>query len=351
MALADGAPIEATATTTMTGVMDADPITPAQFLAELEAAGTKTGDDAPVGDKPPAEGEKPDAPVEGEKPAEVDPNGDKPDAAKVEAKPEEKVEERPPEAKPTDSDEVKKARKIYSAAARKEAAALKLEQENKSLKGTLEQLAKLRDEDALAFLESVGFGKGAEKDPVKDLLARIVAKGESKPELTAEERVAALEKRLADEKVERDKRDSDAVTVAAKARIAAEVKAAGDKYDLVNAFEDYEGVTDVMEAYYEAHGVACGTEFAAAAREKYHQDRLAKSTKFKAPAGAPAALAAKPATTSTGTKPASTAMGKSETLTNTDSGSKVPEDDLPFDDHDARAKAAARGLGLGFTRN
>lgn len=340
-----GEPAAATATETITGTIERENISPAQFLAEMEAAGVKT-----TVEDPPAEGAaaKPGDVETKTDDKTVDPNGDKPDAEVKPAEVEAKADEPPPEAKPGDSDAVKAARKIYAAAGRKEAAALKLEQENKSLKATLADLAKLRDEDPIAFLQAVGMGQGAEKDPVKDLLRRVVEKGE-KPAPTIEEKFEALQKQLAEEKTQNTKRSEEAVIAASKARIASEVKAAGDKFDLVNAFEDYDGVTDVMEAYFEAHGVACGTEHAAAAREKFHQDRLAKSTKFKA--AGPAALAAKPATTSTGNKPASTAMGKSETLTNTESGSKDLGDELPMDDHDARARAAAKELGLAFIRN
>lgn len=338
----------------ITSTIERDSISPAQFMAEMEAAGLAGGKPAGEAAADPAVAAKAGEtavakPAEGETPA-VDVNGDKPDAP-VEAKPEDKpADEKPVEAKADDSAEVKAARKIYAAAARKEAQALRLSQENKTLKGQLESLAKLRDEDPYRFLQEVGFGKGGEPDAIKDLLGRVVAKGEKAAPPTAEERIAALEAERVTERAEYTKRSEAQVLAAAKQGVVDAVKAAGDKYDLVNAFEDYEGVTDVMESYYEQHGVPCGVEAAAAAREAYHAAKLAKSTKFKAPAGAPA-KADKPAPTSTGNKPASNAMGKSETLTNTESGSKELEDELPMEDHDARAKAVAKALGLAFIRN
>lgn len=335
-------------TTVISGGMDREAITPAQFMAELEAAGAVPGPNAAAGEGPEASA----AEAAAAKPAEVakvddNVNGDKVDGEKPAAEVEAKVDDKPPEPKADDSAEVKAARKIYQAAARKEAAALRTAQENKRLQGTIDQLTKLRAEDPLALLQALGFGKGAESDPVKDLLKGIVSKGE-KPTPTADERVEALEKRLAEEKATNDARAQAENVRVYQLQVAEQVKAAGDRFDLVNAFEAHDQVWEVMSEYFGKHGVAPDPLVAAQQVENYLAAKVGKSTKFKAPG--PAAQAAKPGTASTGSKPASNATGKSETLTNTGSGT-LEADDLPMDDHDARAKAAAKALGLAFIRN
>jgi hypothetical protein len=346
------APTPATATEAITGSVEREAITPEQFMAEMEAqglAGPKITDDAAKGDEaktPEGEAAKAEtaetAAAEAKAEAGADATADT--AAKAE-------DEKPAETKPTDSDEVRKARKIYTAAAKKEAAALRLAQENKTLRGQIEQLVKLRDEDPLGLLQALNFGKGAEADPVKDLLGRIVAKGE-KPALTAEERIAALEAQIADEKAATKRSQEEQTVIQLKAAVAARVKQEGERFDLVNAFDAHEEVCEVMEAYHAQHGVPLDPLVAAEHVEKHLAAKVGRSTKFKAPPAAPAAQAAKPATTSNGNKPTSNATGKSETLTNADSGrTSDPAEDFPFDDHDARAKAVAKSLNLGFVRN
>lgn len=346
----------ADATGGVTSTLERQAITPEQFLAELEAAGHKTTEevteasktDAEKVEAKPAEGEKTEAKTEdGEKKTETDPNGDKPDGEKVEAKAEDEKPADGAEAK-AESDDVKAARKIYAAAARKEAAQLKVAQENKQLRETIETLTKLRDGDELGLLQSLGFGQGAEKDPVKDLLGRIVRRGE-KPTPTADDRIAALEKELADSKANNMKAAEAAVITRRQNEITDQIKAGGEKFDLVNALEDYEQVFEVMQESYRVHGVAMDPLVAAAQVEKFHESRIGKSKKFsKAPAAAPKAAA----TTSNGSKPASDAKGKSETLTNTGSGgADKPADEFPMDDHTARAKAVAKSLGLEYVHN
>lgn len=342
------APTLATNTESITGSVEREAITPAQFLAELEAAGGGVGTEG---------AEKPAETVEA-KPAEGE--AAKPDAEAstetVEAKPGETAEakpaaEEPAAAKPEDSDEVRKARKIYTAAAKKEAASLRVAQENKALKGQIEQLAKLRDEDPLGFLQATGFGKGAESDAVKDLLGRIVSKGE-KPAPTADERIAALEAQIAEEKSAAKKTSEEATVAQLRGAVAARVKQEGERFDLVNAFEAHGEVCEVMEQYHAQHGVALDPLVAAEHVEKHLAAKVGKSTKFKASPATSPAQAAKPANTSNGNKPTSNATGKSETLTNADTGRTTdPAEEFPFDDHDARAKAVAKSLNMGFVRN
>lgn len=337
---------EAPAPTALAGDTD----TRYDLTAEDIAAGanakpevTAEGDDAdktPTTEVKPAEGEAA-KPKEGEEPAVETKPEDKADA-KADEVPAEKADETP---------DVKAARKIYTAAARREAEALRAERANKALAVKVERLEKVlstADEDPLSVLQALGFGKGTEKDPVKDLLQKVVAKGE-KPAPTPEERIAQLEERIAAKEARTEEQKQLDLVERHQGFVTTAVKAAGDKFDLVNAFDAHDQVWAVMVEYHAKHGVALDPLVAADAVEKHLQARISKSTKFKAPAGAPAAAAAvaKPATTSTGKPPTSAATGKSETLTNTEPGQvPITAAELP-NEHGDRFAAVAREFGFG----
>lgn len=320
------------------------------LLAELQAA--EAAEAKTAGD--PAE--KPETDITA-KPAEVDPNAkpltDEEKAAKLKADEEAAaaLAAKPPEA--TDTPEIKKARSIFAAAARKEASALAaqratkaLEAEVTSLKATLAKA----HEDPLSVLQALGFGNGAEKDPVKDLLRKVVAQGEPKVQ-TADERVAALEAKLAERDTKAQQEAESAAITNAQAQVTSIVRAAGEKFDLVNAFDAHDMVWDTMVEYHATHGTPCTPQQAAEYVEKTIAAKLGKSTKFKAPAGAPAAKAAdKPATPSTGPKATSTATARSETLTNTELGTTQEPEELPMD-HRARARAVSKELGIPYAGN
>lgn len=331
-AATEGAPATTETTSAEFARPDGDSV-----LAELQAA------EAAEAAKPAAEGETPDvdadaAPLTDEQKA-TKAKTDEEAAAALAAKP----------PGPAETADVKKARSIFAAAARKEAAARSANRANKALQDEVTSLkatlAKAH-EDPLSVLQALGFGQGAEKDPVKDLLRKVVAQGEPKVQ-TAEERVAALEAKLAERETKNQAEAEAAAISNAQAQVAAIVKGEGDKFDLVNAFDAHDMVWETMVEYHTKHGTPCTPQQAAEFVEKTIAAKLGKSTRFKAPAGAPIAKATdKPANSSTGNKPTSNATGRSETLTNVETGTTTKPEDLPMD-HSDRFAAVAKEMGFG----
>ncbi len=159
---------------------------------------------------------------------------------------------------------------------------------------------------------------------------------------TADDRVAAIEKRLKDDQDARSAAEKAATVTAAKAQIAEEIKAAGDTYELINATGNHDLVWEAMQAYFDEHGSAPAPADVAAAVEKHLEEELlekaAKSKKFQARVGA-----IRTTTASKGAAPHQQSTG-AVTLTNTDTP-EVPssDDDFPANPRE-REKAVLRSL-------
>ncbi len=291
---------EATATETVVDTGEApaaDPTSAAEiekFAAELDAA---------AGEETPAE--KPaDAPAE-EKPAEP------------------ATEEKPPEQAAVDAD-VKRARAILAAAAKAQAKAGEM-----AKKATGDLIAEFKASPS-KFLERAGMS-------VDDFLIAAAGEGEPAKPATETDRIAALEKRLADsEKANKDaeekrqKADSDAKDAAhvegLKAKIHADVKAAAAKFPRITRGDAAGLVTDTMLAYHAKHGTPLSWDKAAEQVEGYLASLAGEEAK---PSKAAAPFAPRPGT---------------KTLTNDATREAPPTDEGLSMDPDIRLKQIAQEL-------
>lgn len=204
----------------------------------------------------------------------------------------------------------------------------------------IDRLGELISKDKLEALKAIGI----EPDEIVDLVLARKTTGEKKE--TAEDRIARVEKQLADERAARDGAEQQAKVQAVfnqfKADTIATLKGAAD-LDLVNSYEAYDDVIDAMAAYHAKHGVVPDVietaRYWEKAKEEELTSRLSKSKNF--------AISDR-RTVKTPPTPTSTAKPKaapSPSLTDKISDTPVGEDDLP-DDPDQRLRVLMTRMGL-----
>ena len=174
------------------------------------------------------------------------------------------------ETKPEVTPDDERLRRGYAALARKEKAIRAQEQESKRLAG-IEKLAK---ESPLEALKALGLSY--------DQLTDLILGNEEKGEPTADDRVAALEARLENERKEREtaaKAQADAdterkINTFKTGVLAHGIKSNPDKYECINARggDGVELVWEVIESYHEANGEVLNWEVAAEQVEKHLED-------------------------------------------------------------------------------
>lgn len=187
--------------------------------------------------------------------------GDKPDKT-PEAAPAETPAEEPAEPKTTDEISAARARKILETVEAKLADVDRreralTEREAGGVKNLLAELLKAPK----AFLAKHGAH-------IDDLIDASVAEGkvEAPAASPEDDRIAALEKRIADrERAEQEARNASAIA-ARKAEIHAEI-GKSTKFPVLNETKRHSLVTDYMVAYHEQHGTPISWDKAAAAVE------------------------------------------------------------------------------------
>ncbi len=148
----------------------------------------------------------------------------------------------PAAAEPAPTDAEKRARAILASATKKEAEALA------KVTASRTDLLNLAKTSPQKFLAEAGM-------TVDQFLRAIQAEGEPPVEPKPEERISALEQRLADAKRAEETKAAAAETARLTSEIHAEVKAAADKYPRIMAVGEraLSEVTDLMIAYFERH--------------------------------------------------------------------------------------------------
>jgi len=174
---------------------------------------------------------------------------------------------------------VKHANKTMAAARRAEARVETVKAENTKLSGEIgtyrEFVQQLASGDPAA-LARVGF-----KSP-RDYLDKVVAFGGERPAPTAEDRVAALEKKLGDREQARAQADATAKVEASKAAVFKAIDADTARFDLATTDVGHEMLWQAVEAYFDEHK-ECPDEAVYALAEEVEKDlaaKLAKSKKF-----------------------------------------------------------------------
>ena len=267
----------------------------AAIQAQLEADFPPGNPDAvAIGDKTEDKTPVTESPKEGEKPAEApaeEPAGDAP------------------------SEEVKAARAILAAAARKERKA------REAVPQAEAKLLKLFADDPHSFLEKAGIS-------IKDWLARVAAGAEGAA--PTEDDIAARTRRLEEAAEAQKLREQQAEVDQARRNVISSVTEAADKWPLIAQEKAAEKVPAKMIAYHKHYGKPCSIEHAAKLVEA---DLRASGKKLPAPARASA-----PATPATSTRQASA------TMTNDETRGQPVTGELP-DDPDARLRAVIAELG------
>ena len=236
--------------------------------------------------------------------------------APVETKPE--TVETKPEIK-ADAPDDDRLRRGYAALARKEKSLRERETQLKRLEG-LEKKAK---ESPLEFLKEFGLSY--------DQLTDLILGADEKPEPTADDRVAALEARLENERVAREAADAAAKEANIERQIntfktgvlAHGIKSNPDKYELINARGDdgVELVFEVIQSHFEKTQEVLSWDKAADYTEEHLETEARKLLSLKK---------FKPAATPTSQEPRSQ---ESNTLSRSNAGEMpvVNDDELPMD--------------------
>jgi hypothetical protein len=221
----------------------------AAALAAAADAGAAPAPEAPAPSEP--------AKAEPEKPVETKPE------PPAEPPKEEKPPEPPAEAAET---ELAKARRILAAAEKAQAEA------EKRAKAGEDSLLELVRKSPTEFLRRAGL-------TLDQLLVAIADGGEQKPP-TADDRMATLEKRIAEFEAATKQAQAEAAAAKEQAAIDARKREIHDslrtadaaaKYPLIQRGQAWSEVTDLMVAYHAQHGQALPVERAAAEVEKYLQ--------------------------------------------------------------------------------
>lgn len=240
------------------------------FFASLPA---ETATETPAGATPAATVAT-EAPAEGEKPAA-----------------EQAAKETPVEEAPAVNAEETRAMKMIRTANRKTEKALQLVPQARA--ETERALIQEFQDDPVAFLRRAG-------TTVQDFLVTVTGKGlaSDKP-IDPAERVTALEKRLEDERVQRELDQGESEITTLRNRIQQQVIAAKDKFPrTVRSEGGLALVTSAMESYFVKHKAKLPWDRAAASVEKYLA-KLAGDDTASTPSKVNPATSQKPATTMT----------------------------------------------------
>lgn len=259
---------------------------------------------------------------------ESDVAADAADATKTEDKP--KAPNKP-------TDEAKRLRKLGTTLATRDANLQKREMVVKAIEGKaafVDKVLDLRNRDKIAAIREIGISE----DEIVDLVMKRAEAANAGPE-TAEDRIARVEKQLADERAARTQAGKQAQEVQFRGEVAAAIKA-DESLDLVNSEPDsVDMVITAMAAYHQKHGVVPNPVHIArqleTALEKRERERFGKSKKFE--------LSDRRTVKNNDAKPANSSppakKGPSVTLTDHMADSVSMGDDGLPDDPDARFNA------------
>ena len=190
----------------------------------------------------------------------------------TEAKQEQQEEQKPS----YDDDFVRR----FNALSRREREILQREQQFKEQYGQYEGYQKEREllkKDPVGFLEKNGWS-------FQDLADYVLNDRKKTPDMQVSElqkKIEALEterreERERKEQAEQQKKYQEIID-AHKEKIKTTVNEAGEKYELISHFGEYDMVYDVIDAYYRNNGSILDIDKAAAEVEKYLEDRFSKA--------------------------------------------------------------------------
>lgn len=310
----------------------------AAFLAKRDEASDAAADEEQPKDEP-AEAK---AGAEGDKPDEADP-------AKAET---EKADEDEAEKIP----DMAAQRRSFAALSRREKdlrrAEAKLGDTRTKAQAFDQMQARFHREPVSVIAELMGM-RDQPQVAVSKFLDAYIANGATGPtEPTDGDRLAAVEKQLADERAARANEHVTQVIDGNKRQVRAAIEKEGERFDLINAGEEWDGVWDQMVAYYakhkdeiEARGIALDplafAERYEKALEEAEDRRLSRSKKFgrRTPTDKQGANAGIPKVAA----PAATA----KTLTNNHvSTGPTPKNGVPRETLEQRMTRVKREMGI-----
>lgn len=249
------------------------------------------------------------------------------------------VEEEKPEQDP---DFVRR----FNALARKEREIREREQQFKSKYGEYESYQKEREklkENPMDFLESNGwtFKELADyvlnnNNPTPD---QQVSKLQQRIDQLEAERKQEIEDRKKNEELEKNKQTISEF----KSNLKKEISAENEQFELINHFGEYDTVYDVIDNYYNAHGVILDVKKAAMEVEKYLESQFEKAASTNKVKKKFSQFFEPQKETEAESKPSSQASNEPSTLTNdvVSSGASSPASEQPYlSDEESKARAA-----------